>query len=128
MENELCQKLVDTFPELFPKGSFWPECGDGWFEIIFSACQELQTHHAELTAQAREETGYEKEAVCIDQIKEKFGSLRISLSWYSDLSQAIVSRAEDQSHITCETCGQPGQIYPRGWITVACERHVSQVP
>ena len=56
-----------------------------------------------------------KRAIAVDQIKEKFGSLRFY--WRSDLPAStveaikkLIAEAEHASTITCEICGKPGII------------------
>lgn len=59
-----------------------------------------------------------------DQIKEKFGTFRIYLNYYSDEIDRLVEEAEELSEVTCETCGRPGEMRKRGtWLLVRCDEH-----
>ena len=59
----------------------------------------------------------------IEQIKEKFGSLRIYLSQTNDYIDGLVNLAETLSAITCERCGDKGKIYTIGWHKALCPVH-----
>ncbi len=65
--------------------------------------------------------------VNFEQIKEKFGDLRIyfSIEPFSkenyDLIQKMVTEAEIKCATACEECGKPGDKYTNGWIKTLCE-------
>ena len=64
--------------------------------------------------------------VTLDQVKEKFGTLRFYYSGGDDYISGLVSMAESMSGITCETCGKPGTSTGGGWIKTACVEHGGQ--
>jgi hypothetical protein len=61
----------------------------------------------------------------IDQIKEKFGSLRWYDSGYPEevgiLYKRIMAKYEVLSGLTCLGCGKPATHYSRGWIAPLCD-------
>ena len=59
----------------------------------------------------------------IQQIKEKFGSLRFYINGGTDAHHAYISFAESMSYNTCEVCGSPGEARNDGWTKVLCEHH-----
>ena len=61
--------------------------------------------------------------VTLDQVKEKFGTLRFYYSGGDDYISGLVSMAESMSGVTCETCGKPGTQTSGGWIKTACKEH-----
>ena len=61
--------------------------------------------------------------VTLDQVKEKFGTLRFYYSGGDDYIRGLVSMAESMSGVTCETCGKPGTSTGGGWIKTACKEH-----
>ena len=61
--------------------------------------------------------------VTLDQVKEKFGTLRFYYSGGDDYIHGLVSMAESMSGVTCETCGKPGTSTGGGWIKTACKEH-----
>ena len=61
--------------------------------------------------------------VTLDQVKEKFGTLRFYYSGGDDAIDGMVRMAESMSAVTCETCGNPGQQRGGGWIRTLCDYH-----
>jgi len=61
--------------------------------------------------------------VTLDQVKEKFGTLRFYYSGGDDYIRGLVSMAESMSGVTCEECGKPGTQTPGGWIKTVCKEH-----
>lgn len=67
-----------------------------------------------------------KQPVCqvtLDQVKEKFGTLRFYYSGGDDVIDGMVRMAESMSAVTCEECGNPGKQVGGGWITTLCKEH-----
>lgn len=58
----------------------------------------------------------------IDQVKEKFGGLRIYLAYETEAMTAVIDKAEELSLTICEQCGRPGTAEPnkRGWVKTLC--------
>jgi hypothetical protein len=121
MNKKLEQVLIDDFPHMFENMygpanqtclAFGIECGDGWLRLIHNLCKEIQ---AELV-----KDGKVKEFK-VDQVKEKFGTLRFYYSGYdSDKISELVEDAEERSATICEVCGLPGKIINGGWLKVRC--------
>ena len=61
--------------------------------------------------------------VTLDQVKEKFGTLRFYYSGGDDMIRGMVSMAESMSSVTCEECGKPGTSTSGGWIKTVCKEH-----
>jgi hypothetical protein len=117
---ENTKKLIDIYPELFacqanslePFALFGFECDDGWFEILKECIQKIKDESLEkdlfLTA---------------DQVKEKYGTLKIYLNQYTDSLQKIIDEAEEKSGKTCENCGKEGKLRKlnKFWLSVRCD-------
>lgn len=58
--------------------------------------------------------------VVVEQVKEKFGTLRFYYQGGDDYIAGLVSMAESMTGITCESCGNPGESYSGGWVHVSC--------
>jgi hypothetical protein len=59
--------------------------------------------------------------VTVDQVKEKFGSLRFYYSGGDPYIRGLVSMAESMSSVTCETCGNPAEVQnDGGWYRSIC--------
>ena len=61
--------------------------------------------------------------VTLDQVKEKFGTLRFYYTGGDDIIYGMVRMAESMSGVTCEECGNPGEIKRDGWLVTLCETH-----
>ena len=95
------------------------ECGDGWFNIIDQLMHNIQGHidwknrDFEIVPQ-----------VTLDQVKEKFGTLRFYYSGGDDAIDGMVRMAEAMSSVTCEECGKLGELRKDiGWYLTLCDKH-----
>lgn len=93
-------------PPIKSRGFF--SVSDGWLGIIKRLIEDLI------------ELGWDKE-IC--QVKEKFGGLRFYINTGSEEIWQRIQLAESASYITCENCGELGQVRGDGWITTLCEEH-----
>ena len=127
MKKELDDYLCTTYPDLFKNRHtsmqescmFWGfECGDGWFNIINQLCNNIQ-HHLNW----KNKDGEVVHPVTVDQVKEKFGTLRFYYTGGDEYISGLVSMAESMSGVTCESCGKPGTRTQGGWIKTACPEH-----
>jgi hypothetical protein len=119
-ETEMSERLRNRFPALIPpRRSGSPlsergiEVGDGWEMLVENLLIGLR------------DLGYAKPII---QIKEKFGGLRVyhSLKGWTESMDKRLRLAEAMAWTTCETCGDPGQLYATtdsGWRYVACLKH-----
>jgi len=58
--------------------------------------------------------------VTLDQVKEKFGTLRFYYSGGDDVIDGMVRMAESMTGVTCESCGNIGESRGGGWIHTYC--------
>ena len=128
MKEELEQKLFDKYPKLFElKESrescmcYGITCGDGWYNILETLCRKLDSYNEKKSKQDAE-----YEPVKFDQIKEKFGQLRIYTLGGDITTYSLISFADTLSGITCESCGSPGKMRTKGWWSVRCENCESE--
>ena len=115
MNRENTQELFARFPELFAgrnmsiKENLMPfgfECGDGWFDLIWKLCEDIEA------------TG---EKVLALQVKEKFGGLRFYVTAGSDKVLDLIAEAEEKSITICEKCGKTGKLQEQGWWRTICD-------
>jgi len=60
--------------------------------------------------------------VTLDQVKEKFGTLRFYYTGGDEYIAGLVSMAESMSGVTCETCGNPAEVQnDGGWMRSICK-------
>jgi hypothetical protein len=90
------------------------ECNSGWHTLISTALDTIESHLI---------SGY----IVLDQVKEKFGTLRIYYTDYSndpDYVSGVIDFAESMSVHICEECGKPGKIRSDlSWMKTLCEDH-----
>jgi len=133
--NTLYEKYPDLFqnrlksPRESPMG-FGVECNLGWYEIISSVCWMIVQHerNQEDNRKYLENNDPEKLAslpeyfpVKFDQVKEKYGGLRLYFTGGDDYIRGMVRMAEAMSYNICEICGNKGQPNKGGWITTLCD-------
>ena len=94
------------------------DCGDGWFNILDQLMGNIQ-HHIDWKNKKEEVVAQ----VTLDQVKEKFGTLRFYYTGGDDVIDGMVRMAESMSSVTCEECGNPGKRIGGGWVTTLCEEH-----
>jgi hypothetical protein len=90
------------------------ECNEGWNTLIDTALHTIDSHLI---------SGY----IALDQVKEKFGTLRIYYTDYSndpEYVSGVIDFAENMSVHICEDCGKPGKIRnDLSWMKTLCEDH-----
>lgn len=132
MIEETWEDLYDKYPILFENRhkssrescmSHGVECNTGWHEILSSLCFQIDQHEKNIKARLKYEGKDESlyEPVKFDQVKEKFGSLRVYFSGGDEYVRGLVSMAEAISYHTCEVCGNSGEANKKGWIKVLCK-------
>jgi len=103
MTDKNAQKLKDKFPKIFDK-DFYFECDDGWFDIVFNLCKDVQ--------QEINNSGCQQ--VVAAQVKEKFAGLRFYAGGGNEVTRAMIDKYAKLSSETCEVTGGKGHL---------CEKH-----
>lgn len=155
------EEIIKKYPRLFVNASKSPqescmsfgiECDNGWMDIIDNICNFLNNNKWSTGTNLTNKDGklvfvkYEYPTVIFDQIKEKFGTLRIyyhidipEFNEYTEISEnrfsilkinnniddyvkGAVGFAEFLSSITCEVTGKPGKVRSKnGWLKAVCD-------
>ena len=123
------QELIESFPRLFRgvQPAVWSHVPVGWSAIaatLFTGIDALLS---------------DDEAKCfrVEQVKEKFGTLRVYVSFdridadglnpNPKALRSLVDAAVVASGVTCYVCGAPGEMRKvGGWATVRCNAHASR--
>lgn len=139
MDAELQDKLYQKYPDLFSNSNKSPmescmcwgiECNNGWYELLGSVCWRISQHERNIENHRKylEKNDPEKLKdqpeyfpVKFDQIKEKYGGLRIYFSGGDDYVEGVIGMAEEYSYKVCEKCGNAGKPNKGGWITTLCD-------
>lgn len=108
------QKRYEELRPRIPSG-----VGKGWQPIVGKAARALDYVAPEWQC---------------DQVKEKFGGLRLYITLPEDLSEAgiiaadfIVAAAEQKCAYTCEICGKRGsRSIDNYWHKTLCDQHAEE--
>jgi hypothetical protein len=111
LHNETFEPFRDMF-----KQSFGVSTNPGWYPMVEKLLLDFR-------ALPREDG-----MVRVNQIKEKFGGLRVyvEVSGSGDFKERVrgmIEQAEKQASRTCEFCSNPGVLRSAGWMRVTCEKH-----
>ncbi len=114
-KQEKRRQIMKEFPDMF-RQSLGFDCGDGWIDCICETIRKIR----EIAP-----------GTWINQIKEKFGSLRFDATTsMSDSGESrnkvnrLIERLQDQCDKICEFCGEPGELRNvGGWDKTSCLRH-----
>jgi len=119
MNQDLTNTLFKKYSSLFQPEEirndmrqscmYWGfSCGEGWYDILDRTFAKF----AELNL----------EGFYIEQVKEKFGGLRIYTNITNDDIEKIIDEAETEAENTCERCGKPSSIAViNHWYSTVCE-------
>lgn len=137
-EDKNWNTLYEKYPNLFENRhkspresclSFGIECGEGWYEILSSVCWMIKQHEDNIKWRKEylEKNDPEKLAsepeyfpVKFDQVKQKYGGLRLYFSGGDEYVEGLVSMTEAFSYQVCEVCGNKGEPNKGGWISTLC--------
>lgn len=124
-ELELKRKYPNVFKTLYvmPEDKNTPfhciqafglECGNGWYDLIDRCSARIEAELMKMPEESRQHC-------YVNQIKEKFGTLRYYMSSGNDTIWKIISEAEEESAHTCENCGAPGETLDINcWYVTLC--------
>jgi hypothetical protein len=107
MKMNLKKHLMNTYKDILQINEI--ETGDGWFFIINELLKNIKR--------------YTKKKTVVVQIKEKFGKLRVYLSYQDEYLSGVINMAESMSGITCEECGKSNELVclnSTGWLRTLC--------
>jgi len=133
MNEENTEKLFKRFDFFYPETpitqslmAFGFECGDGWFQLIWNLCEniekELQKGLKKTDPKKRTKDllrGAHKFRV--SQVKEKFGTLRFYVDSTTDKIFKFIQKAENKSSKICESCGADADLVSKeSWLATLC--------
>ena len=123
MKTELQEELFAIAPEWFNRTdlrmslmAFGFECGDGWFKLLKNGMEWI---HKELNDKYTYPDG--PPPFQVQQVKEKFGTLRFYVYGGNQRVANIISAMETASGLICEGCGAAGELTDDGnWYRTEC--------
>jgi len=109
--------------------AFGFEHGDGWFDILWELCKalEIEVKKIDEKISKKEKTielvkNGDNDWFRVQQVKEKYGSLRFYVTMASEEMYKLISDAEKKSQVTCEVCGDTGNLMEKnGWYKTLCK-------
>ena len=117
----MIEQISQILEEKYKQHYCYPEVSDGWDKIIIDLYADLEP--------------YFEHGLIIEQIKSKFGGLRVYFTFadYEGVDndenyeqvQAIISKYEKIAKTTCERCGSNEEINTvavRYWISTYCNK------
>ena len=121
--------MIEEFPFLLPRNRFTDKPMDN-YDYSYNEWQAIPLgwqiafgwkllHELNILVQALEKP----EDFRIEQIKEKFGELRVYTNGGHDIWQ-LIDDYSTLSERTCIVCGKPAVYISRGWICPYCAEHV----
>jgi hypothetical protein len=154
LDKYLCDKYPKIFVERNQRKSCMSrgfEHADGWFNLLNSLCMSIQSHldsptwvkETKLSARikhwcnTRLGTNFDYDfyrpptpderlkQVVFQQVKEKFGGLRIYYEGGDEFTSGMVALAERLSYHICEKCGKFSEaVAPnkKGWVRYTCNK------
>jgi hypothetical protein len=136
-ENKSWDTLYEKYPDMFSNRHKSPmescmswgcECSLGWYDILSSLCWMISQHEENIVWQTEYEQKSDPEYKSnyvpfkFDQVKEKFGGLRVYYSGGDSYISGLVGMASTMSYKICEICGERGQPNKGGWIVTLCDK------
>lgn len=135
-EYELfAKRMEEQFPKMFGGRYGGFSCGSGWWPLLEQLCASIQSHidwKNETRERLLKDNPHQHAVpdavtqVTIEQIKEKFGTLRFYYQGGDEYIHGAVSLAERLTNHLCETCGGLGKRRSGGWIRTLCDVHEAE--
>jgi len=97
MNKRLEKTLIEKYQYMFCNDTFCFSCDDGWYYLLDMAF--LKIKKADSNKEFR-----------INQIKEKFGALRLYGHSENEKVHKIIANAENTSSYICEVCGKDANL------------------
>ncbi len=143
MDKEKTEKMLADFPILYRQYTWdmtrtcmcWGfSHGNGWESIIRDLSTSINAIVETMSPKdtscetcGSEASGHEEDHEFVPnfpvvvQVKEKFGTLRFYMDHATPEMNAMISKAEAKSAVTCEQCGETGSLRSGGWMRTLCD-------
>ncbi len=112
------KRMEERFPKMYggKYGGF--AIGKGWRPLVEQLSQVIQSH-----VDSAQKQGKDCPQVIVEQVKEKFGTLRFYYQGGDDFISGAVWLAESMTGQLCEECGGLGKTRSGGWVRTLCDQH-----
>ena len=123
-------ELKAKYPELLKGVDL--AIGDGWVKTLDYAFGSMN-RWATYGEDGKKVTNLD--FVVIQQIKEKFGGLRLYVSFKEGATQNCIAAVRGAANMAeyicehlCEVCGNEGKLRGGGWVRTLCDEHSDGKP
>ena len=113
--KKFANEMEERFPKMFSGKYGGFAVGAGWWPLLKHLCHTIQSHI---------DQNKECPQVVVEQIKEKFGTLRFYYQGGDEFVHGAVWLAESMSGMLCEECGAVGKRTSGGWVRTLCDFHI----
>ena len=132
MNKVLDNYLCEAYPRIFVERGLSTtkscmgrgfECGNGWFLLLVTMCDRIQSYIDSSNSFPSVGKNPIPQFVA-QQVKEKFGGLRIYYVGGDAYTAGLVSMTETMSYHSCEICGKAGVLevgHTEAWIQSVCK-------
>lgn len=131
--HEQFEQMIDRkYPGLVADSFAGFEIDAGWYDIVdilfdlIWSYQETVTKYRNSCIERGEVPPSDIERVVIQQVKEKFGGLRVYYDGGDQYVRGLVMMAECWAARSCEVCGQRGRLRSGRWMRTLCNQHDSK--
>lgn len=112
----ISEEEIKTIPT--PYQLFGVECEKGWYSLLQPVVDYIDNYNKDKP---------KDEWIYIIQIKEKYGTLRFYTNFVTPELDELISKAENESELTCEMCGTKKHIGSTlGWLITICHDCVKE--
>lgn len=123
LDNLLCRRYPELFADrhgdMRTTAMCWGfACGDGWYTLVDALCAEIRRHADEAGASVP----------VVQQVKEKYGSLRFYVAGADDWIHDLIWFADYLSGVICEECGASGYAIDADCYRTRCVAHGGKAP
>ena len=87
--------------------------GTGWASLVNEIFDKIE--HSEIP-------------IIVDQVKEKWGGLRVYTTPYIEEFEKFLTDLEKKSFTVCEVCGQTAKLRTGNWYRTRCDEHADGQP
>ena len=117
---ELYQKYQKIFSLMSdPFYSISSDIPTGWMKTIDLLCESIQNYIDNINNNNKHLPQVEQ--LVVQQIKEKFASLRMYTSGGDKQIEGMISFVETICEHTCQDCGKDGKLIKSSWWVVLCD-------
>lgn len=115
MSNPKYDQLIKQYPKILSNVQCGIYYGDGWHNLISNLCLVIEHEINRMPIELQDQ-------FIVDQIKQKFGSLRFYMSRTTPYMDGAIELAESMSRHICEVCGNSGHSQTvRAWTAALCD-------